>query len=152
MKLEFDPEADAAYVEISCSEVEATKPIAPEINADYDAEGHLVGLEVLAVSQRIRPQLSAAVRAQVLQWVVQDLGGSAARRLGGRYRKAPRRLRWCCLYRAHPHPGLDPGSGAALGAERSRTASQLPDVARGRPDQCMGLCSDEYRRDRPSHR
>ncbi len=61
MKLEFDPEADAAYFEISSSEVETTKPIEPGINADYDAEGHLVGLEVLSVSKRIRsPSLDDA--------------------------------------------------------------------------------------------
>lgn len=31
MKLEFDPEADAAYSEISINEIETTKPIEPGI-------------------------------------------------------------------------------------------------------------------------
>lgn len=52
MKLEFDPAADAAYFEISPTEVETTKEIEPGIIADYDADGHLVGIEILSVSKR----------------------------------------------------------------------------------------------------
>jgi len=52
MKLEFDPAADAAYFEISSAQVERTEEIEPGINADYDAQGHLVGIEVLSVSKR----------------------------------------------------------------------------------------------------
>jgi len=52
MKLEFDPTADAAYFEISPAQVERTEEIEPGINADYDAHGHLVGIEVLSVSKR----------------------------------------------------------------------------------------------------
>jgi len=52
MKLEFDPTADAAYFEISSTPVESTEEIEPGINADYDSEGHLVGIEVLSVSKR----------------------------------------------------------------------------------------------------
>ena len=52
MKLEFDPKADAAYFEISSTQVESTEEIEPGINADYDANGHLVGIEVLTVSKR----------------------------------------------------------------------------------------------------
>ena len=56
MKLEFDPAADAAYFEISAAEVETTKEIEPGILADHDAEGRLVGIEILSVSKRARPQ------------------------------------------------------------------------------------------------
>jgi uncharacterized protein YuzE len=52
MKLEFDPTADAAYFEISSAPVERTEEIEPGIHADYDAQGHLVGIEVLSVSKR----------------------------------------------------------------------------------------------------
>lgn len=52
MKLEFDPVADAAYFEIEPGEVADTREIEPGINADYDAEGHLLGIEVLGVSKR----------------------------------------------------------------------------------------------------
>lgn len=61
MKLEFDPGADAAYFEISPGAVETTKEIEPGILGDYDAAGHLVGLEVLSVSKRARlPELDEA--------------------------------------------------------------------------------------------
>jgi uncharacterized protein YuzE len=56
MRLDFDPAADAAYFEISATEVETTKVIEPGIIADYDAEGHLVGIEILSVSKRAPPE------------------------------------------------------------------------------------------------
>lgn len=52
MKLEFDPRADAAYFEISDAQVELTREIEPGIIADYDANGHIIGFEVLSVSKR----------------------------------------------------------------------------------------------------
>ena len=52
MKLEFDPVADAAYFEISNAEIVVTREIESGVMGDYDAEGHLVGTEVLSVSQR----------------------------------------------------------------------------------------------------
>ena len=52
MKLEFDPIADAAYFEISPGKIETTREIEPGIMADYGAEGHLIGIEVLSVSKR----------------------------------------------------------------------------------------------------
>ena len=54
MKLEFDPEADAAYFEISPASVATTREIEPGILGDYDAAGHLVGLEVLSIRARAR--------------------------------------------------------------------------------------------------
>jgi uncharacterized protein YuzE len=51
MKLEFDPAADAAYVEISNTPVVVTREIEAGVIGDYDADRHLVGIEVLSVSQ-----------------------------------------------------------------------------------------------------
>ncbi len=55
MKLEFDPLADAAYLEISDAEVQTTRMIEPGIMAGYDAEGHIVGIEVLSIGKRGTP-------------------------------------------------------------------------------------------------
>ena len=52
MTLEFDPVADAAYFEISNAEIVVTREIESSVMGDYDADGHLVGIEVLSVSQR----------------------------------------------------------------------------------------------------
>ena len=54
MKLEFDPAADAAYFEIIPAEVASTRELEPGILGDYDADGHLVGIEVLSVSRRFK--------------------------------------------------------------------------------------------------
>lgn len=60
MKFEFDPIADAAYLEISDKEVESTRQIEPGIMADYDSEGHIIGIEILNISQRATPSLKQA--------------------------------------------------------------------------------------------
>jgi uncharacterized protein YuzE len=61
MKLEFDPLADAAYFEISDAEIKETREIESGIMADYDAEGRIVGIEVLSVSKRgLTPHLKHA--------------------------------------------------------------------------------------------
>lgn len=52
MKLEFDPTTDAAYFEISSTAVAVTREIEAGVMGDYDAEGHLVGIEVLAIGRR----------------------------------------------------------------------------------------------------
>jgi uncharacterized protein YuzE len=52
MKIEFDPLADAAYMEISGGAVEHTKEIAPGIMLDLDEQGRVVGIEVLYLSKR----------------------------------------------------------------------------------------------------
>ena len=52
MKLEFDPQADAVYLELMEAEVEASQEVQPGIILDYDVEGRVVGIEVLYVSQR----------------------------------------------------------------------------------------------------
>ncbi len=60
MKLEFDPIADAAYLEISGLDVESSKEIQPGIIADYDENGQIVGIEILHVSKRAMPPLKQA--------------------------------------------------------------------------------------------
>ena len=54
MKLEFDPVADAAYLEIADSEVDSSQEIKPGVILDYDAAGNVIGLEILDASQRVQ--------------------------------------------------------------------------------------------------
>jgi uncharacterized protein YuzE len=56
MKLAFDPATDAGYFELSPTVVTKTKAIEPGIVADYDVDGHLVGIKVLSASERARRQ------------------------------------------------------------------------------------------------
>jgi len=60
MKLEFDAQADAVYLELTDVEVEESKEIQPGIIVDYDAEGRIVGIEVLYVSKRAELSLKKA--------------------------------------------------------------------------------------------
>ncbi|MCP5157926.1 MAG: DUF2283 domain-containing protein [Gammaproteobacteria bacterium] len=60
MKLEFDAQADAVYLELIDVEVEESKEIQPGIIMDYDAEGQIVGIEVLYVSKRAELPLRKA--------------------------------------------------------------------------------------------
>ena len=52
MKIEFDPEADAAYLELIDGEVARTEQIESGIIGDFDENGRLLGLEILYISKR----------------------------------------------------------------------------------------------------
>ena len=52
MRIEFDQEADALYVNLAEGEVDKTEEIKPGMILDYDANGNLLGVEVLYVSKR----------------------------------------------------------------------------------------------------
>jgi uncharacterized protein YuzE len=52
MKIEFDPEVDALYVQLSDGDIEVTEEIKPGVMLDYDSEDNILGLEVLNVSKR----------------------------------------------------------------------------------------------------
>lgn len=60
MKIEFDPIADALYLELSDSEVEKTEEIKPGVNMDYDADGNIVGVEILYISKRANQPIKKA--------------------------------------------------------------------------------------------
>lgn len=65
MRLSYDAEADAAYIyftEIGAGGVARTVPIDPSeidgmINLDFDAEDHLLGIEVLDASRYLPAEL-----------------------------------------------------------------------------------------------
>ncbi len=60
MKFEFDPQADAVYLELTDADVNESKEVQPGIIMDYDAEGRIVGIEVLHVSKRTQLPLQKA--------------------------------------------------------------------------------------------
>jgi uncharacterized protein YuzE len=60
MKIEFDPQADAAYLELTEAEVEESKEIQPGIIVDYDTDGQIVGIEILYVSKRTQRSMKKA--------------------------------------------------------------------------------------------
>lgn len=52
MKIEFDQAADALYVQLAEGEIEKTEKIKPGMILDYDANGNVLGVELLCVSKR----------------------------------------------------------------------------------------------------
>ena len=52
MKIEYDKEVDALYIRIQEKEVAGTQEVSDGVNLDFDAEGRLIGLEVLSASKR----------------------------------------------------------------------------------------------------
>lgn len=60
MKIEFDPIADALYLELTDSDIETTEEIKPGVIMDYDVNGNIVGVEVLYISKREHQQIKKA--------------------------------------------------------------------------------------------
>lgn len=60
MKIEFDPIADALYVELADGDVEESEEIKPGVIMDYDADGNVIGVEVLYVSKRAKQPIKQA--------------------------------------------------------------------------------------------
>ena len=52
MKITYDPEVDALYIRFRETTV-TTQHLAEGLAADYDAEGHLAGIEILDVAKRL---------------------------------------------------------------------------------------------------
>lgn len=51
----YDPDADAAYIVVGEGPIADTDELAPGIVADFDAQGRLVGIELLSVSKTLAP-------------------------------------------------------------------------------------------------
>ena len=52
MKITYDPDVDALYIRFREVAV-TTKHIGEGLAADYDADGHLAGLEILDAAERL---------------------------------------------------------------------------------------------------
>jgi uncharacterized protein YuzE len=51
MRLEYDPEVDAAYLRLRGAAVASTEEIAPGVHMDVAADGRPVGFEILDASE-----------------------------------------------------------------------------------------------------
>jgi len=52
MKIEYDPQADAMYIQLKEGAIEDTLEVGSQIFVDVDREGTPLGIEVLFVSRR----------------------------------------------------------------------------------------------------
>lgn len=52
MKIEFDQAADALYIQLTEGAIDKTEEIKPGMILDYDANGNVLGVELLYVNKR----------------------------------------------------------------------------------------------------
>ncbi|MBI4610396.1 MAG: DUF2283 domain-containing protein [Candidatus Rokubacteria bacterium] len=55
MKIEYDPEADALYIQIREAHPDDNIDIEEGVTVDVDKDGHIVGVEILDASKRLSP-------------------------------------------------------------------------------------------------
>ena len=55
MKITYDSEADALYFELRRAKASTSIDVEEGVVVDLDAEGHIIGLEVLDASERLTP-------------------------------------------------------------------------------------------------
>jgi len=66
MKITFDKEADAMYIEFSSGEFASNKKIDDETIIDLDEKGNLLGIELLNVSKRAPKDFLSEINFQNL--------------------------------------------------------------------------------------
>jgi YD repeat-containing protein len=52
MRVRIDPSADAVYIDLAEREIASSEELAEGIIVDYDAEGRIVGVEILDASRK----------------------------------------------------------------------------------------------------
>ncbi len=60
MTIEFDNTADALYVQLAEGQIEKTEEIKPGLILDYDADGNVLGVEMLYITKRGNLRLDQA--------------------------------------------------------------------------------------------
>lgn len=55
MRITYDPQADALYIELRHVEASDNVDIEEGVSADLDAQGHIVGFEILDASRKLAP-------------------------------------------------------------------------------------------------
>jgi uncharacterized protein YuzE len=53
MRITYDPEADALYIELRHATPIDSRDIEEGVTADLDADGHVLGIEILHVRERL---------------------------------------------------------------------------------------------------
>lgn len=66
MKIEYDPEADALYIQIREAHPSDNIDIEEGVTVDVDERGHIVGLEILDASKRLSPSDLASITIEKL--------------------------------------------------------------------------------------
>ena len=66
MKLTIDREADALYLDLDDASAAESKEISPGVILDYNAEGKVVGIEMLHLSKRVAAEKLGRVQLETV--------------------------------------------------------------------------------------
>lgn len=66
MKITYDPQADALYIEIRDAQAHDNMDIEEGVSADLDEQGHVIGFEILDASKRLTPAELHSLRVENL--------------------------------------------------------------------------------------
>ncbi len=66
MKLTVDREADALYLDLDDAPASESEEIAPGVILDYNAEGKVVGIEMLYLSKRVSVEKLACMQLETV--------------------------------------------------------------------------------------
>ncbi len=66
MKITYDPEADALYIELRYVRAADSTDVEEGVTVDLDEEGHVIGLEILDASKRMTPDELANIHYENL--------------------------------------------------------------------------------------
>jgi len=84
MKITYDKDVDAVYIQLSVVQPEGVIEVADGINIDVSSDGKIVGIELLDATEKVSLQslLSYEISAESLGGLAQSKGNKAARMTG----------------------------------------------------------------------
>jgi uncharacterized protein YuzE len=74
MRITYDPEADALYIELRHATPADSRDIEEDVTADLDGDGHVIGIEILHVRERLGREALASVVLEQLPLTVEPKG------------------------------------------------------------------------------
>ena len=66
MKIEYDPQVDALYVQLRDVPIHDSIDVEPGVTVDRDDQGHIIGIEILDARERVGADPLAAVSIERL--------------------------------------------------------------------------------------
>ena len=81
MKITYDKEVDAVYIQLSVGQPEGVIEVADGINIDVSSDGKIVGIELLNATEKVSLEslLSYEISAETLREWAQSKEGEATR-------------------------------------------------------------------------
>ncbi len=66
MRLKIDRDSDALYLRLDESEIVESEEVQPGVVLDFNAEGKVIGIEILNLSTRVQPEQLKIVQLETV--------------------------------------------------------------------------------------